>query len=306
MTNLPIDHKIRMNKALLSLEGLSLGDSFGQNFFISEREALQFISSRSVPIIQPWYYTDDTIMAISVVETLNYFGYINQDYLAKTLAHQYLKEPNRGYGSNARKILREISQGLDWKQASESAFSGMGSMGNGAAMRAAPIGAYFFDDYKRIAREARAAAEVTHSHPDAQAGAIAVATAAAFCARKVKIFSDYQVNLVEKVIEMTPESETKSRIRRVLGLSNDSGIESAIALLGNGTNLCSYDTVPITIWIASNNLNSFSDAMWQAVSVLGDRDTICAIVGSIVALVVGIDGLPQSWLNYREKLEINL
>ena len=83
MANLPIDHNIRMEKALLSLEGLSLGDSFGQSFFISEAKALQLIDSRIMLTSKPWYYTDDTVMAMSVVETLNKFGRIDQDYLAK-------------------------------------------------------------------------------------------------------------------------------------------------------------------------------------------------------------------------------
>ena len=177
MKNLSVNHEIRIEKAILSLEGLSLGDSFGQNFFIEQDKAIQLINSRQLPT-KPWLYTDDTVMAISIVETLKKFGKIEQDYLAQLFARRYTEEPFRGYGSNAGKILREISQGIHWKQASENAFSGMGSMGNGGAMRAAPLGAYFFDDYKKVVREAKASCEVTHSHHDAQAGTIAVAIAA--------------------------------------------------------------------------------------------------------------------------------
>ena len=144
-----MNHTQRIKKALLSLEGLSIGDSFGQNFFIEQDKAIQSINSRILPT-KPWFYTDDTVMAISIVETLNKFGRIEQDYLAMMFARRYIDEPNRGYGSNAGKTLKEISEGVDWRQASKRAFSGMGSMGNGGAMRAAPIGAYFFDDYERV------------------------------------------------------------------------------------------------------------------------------------------------------------
>jgi len=157
-----------MEQTLLSLEGLSIGDSFGQNFFIEREKALKAISLRRLPP-QPWLYTDDTVMAITIVETLSKFKFIEQDYLAQMFAQKYLAEPNRAYGGTAARTLKEISAGVDWRQASANAFSGMGSMDNGGAMRAAPIGAYFFDDYQRVILEAKASCEVTHSHHDAQA-----------------------------------------------------------------------------------------------------------------------------------------
>lgn len=304
MLNLPVEPEIRREKAILSLEGLSLGDSFGQSFFIEQDKARQQISSRQLPV-KPWLYTDDTVMARSIVETLNKFGYINQDYLAQIFAQRYIKEPNRGYGSNAGKILREISQGIPWQQASSNAFHQMGSMGNGGAMRASPIGAYFFDDYQRVVKEAKASCEVTHSHPDAQAGTIAVAIAAAYCTRKgLKWDFTEPKSLLETVIEVTPGSNTRSRIKRAIALPFDSRLEFVISCLGNGVNLCAYDTVPIALWFVARNNSDFLEAIWQSVAALGDRDTICAIVGSLVSLVVGKEGLPKTWLEYREPLSL--
>jgi ADP-ribosylglycohydrolase len=39
-----------------------------------------------------------------------------------------------------------------------------------------------------------------------------------------------------------------------------------------------------------------------AINKGGDRDTTCAIVGGIVALKVGFEGIPQSWIENRESL----
>lgn len=300
--NLPADRNIRMEKALLSLEGLSIGDAFGQTFFMPEEKALKSIASRRIPD-PTWYYTDDTAMAISIVETLSKFERIDRDYLAKAFARSYLNDPNRGYGATASKILREISQDISWLEASSNAFSGMGSMGNGGSMRSGPIGAYFCDNYDRAVMEAKASSEVTHFHLEAQAGAIAVTVAAAYCARNEQ-FSN-AIDLFETVVKFTPESETRSKIIRAKNIARESKIESVVSQLGNGTNLCAYDTVPIALWFAAFNLNNFTEAIWQAVSVLGDRDTICAIVGSIVALAVGREGLPQIWLDRREELKFN-
>ena len=42
--------------------------------------------------------------------------------------------------------------------------------------------------------------------------------------------------------------------------------------------------------------------MWTTASALGDVDTTCAIVGGIVALAVGSEGIPAEWLARREPL----
>jgi ADP-ribosylglycohydrolase len=62
------------------------------------------------------------------------------------------------------------------------------------------------------------------------------------------------------------------------------------------------DTVPFCLWVASWFSHDFVEAMWQTVSALGDRDTTCAIVGGIVSLQVGEEGIPDSWREAREAL----
>ena len=245
-------------------------------------------------------------MAISIVETLNKFGRIEQDYLAQAFARKYMEEPNRGYGSSAAKALRKISEGADWRQVSANAFSGMGSMGNGGAMRAAPIGAYFFDNYEKIIDEAIASCEVTNAHAEAKAGTIAVAVAAAYSVRRNLgiIFSDNK-DLLETVIEFTPPSDTRSRIKRAASISYKSRLDYVVSLLGNGSHLCAYDTVPIALWFVAGN-DSFEDALWNAVAALGNRDTICAIVGSLIALTATEEQIPKIWIESREPLKLQL
>jgi hypothetical protein len=52
-------------------------------------------------------------------------------------------------------------------------------MGNGGAMRAAPVGAFFADDLAALVEHADRSAAVTHAHAEGRAGAVAVAAAAA-------------------------------------------------------------------------------------------------------------------------------
>ena len=300
MNSLPNNHQERINRSLQSLEGLSVGDAFGQCFFIPESQALSRIEERLLPE-QPWYFTDDTIMSLSVVECLNKFGYVNQEYLARRFAERYYQQPDRGYGGTAHKILRDIYSGRPWQEAAQDVFSGMGSMGNGAAMRVGPIGAYFQGDYKQIVTESIASAKVTHSHDEAHAGAVAVAIAAGYCSQQCSLD---KAEFLDIVLTYTPDSTTASRIRRCLNFSSKTPLTTIVSRLGNGEKLCAYDTVPISIWFASEYLNNYCEGIWNTVSALGDRDTTCAIVGSIIALSDKSE-IPEYWLAARENLPIH-
>jgi hypothetical protein len=115
-------------------------------------------------------------MACSVYWMLRETGGVDRDRLAEVFADRC--EPNRGYGVGAFTILRRIRTGTPWPVAAAEAFGGEGSCGNGAAMRVAPVGAYFPDAPATAAAQAEASAEVTHAHAEGIAGAIAVAVIA--------------------------------------------------------------------------------------------------------------------------------
>jgi len=57
------------------------------------------------------------------------------------------------------------------------------------------------------------------------------------------------------------------------------------------------------IWCAAYNLYNFEEALWKAVSVLGDRDTICAIVGGIVVMSAPEISIPFKWIDSVEDFE---
>src|SRR5262245_3232243 len=127
----------RRRRARQSLQCLALGDAFGGWFFGSHAERM--IVGRQTPP-GPWHYSDDTMMAISIVDVLSDYERIVQDELAARFARRFMQQPNRGYGGGATRLLRHIAAGGSWREAAAEMFNGQGSMGNGAAMRSAPIG----------------------------------------------------------------------------------------------------------------------------------------------------------------------
>jgi ADP-ribosylglycohydrolase len=292
-----------MGRVHLALDGLSVGDAFGQQFF-DPTNAKRLFGPRREPPPAPWFYTDDTEMALAVAEVLDDLGSIDQDYLARLFAIRYNNEPQRGYGATARQILAAIGRGESWRRAAPAAFDGQGSMGNGAAMRVAPVGAYFADDLARVVAEARASAEVTHAHSEGVAGAIAVAVAAAVAWReRARVGADdLRAEFFQTVLAHTPAGLTRRGIERAAVLSPGLSVATAASLLGTGLNITSQDTVPFALWCATRHLPNLVDALWTTVSGLGDRDTTCAIVGGVVALAAGRQAVPEDWLGVREPL----
>jgi ADP-ribosylglycohydrolase len=200
---LPPDHAERMRRARLAFDGLSVGDAFGGRFFTPPDGA------RAVPPA-PWPYSDDTEMAPAIVSVLERHGGIEPDELARVFARRYQADPHRGYGLTVRRILEGIAEGIPWRHAARLVYDGLGSMGNGGAMRVAPIGAYFADDDGVAVAQARASAATTHAHPEGQAGAIAVAVAAAWASRTGREEGAATGRgMLEAVARQTPAGDTR-------------------------------------------------------------------------------------------------
>lgn len=314
----------RLSRALDSLEGLSVGDAFGEGFFMSFELAARLLGSgefagppfdfqdefvlraliqtRRTDFLQsPWRWTDDTALALEIVAELRENEFVDGDSLATRFGFRYNKNPLRGYGGAMHSLLPNLIFG-DWKRESGSLFNGTGSFGNGAAMRVAPLGAYFADDFDELIQAAALSARITHAHSEGVAGAIAVAVAAGLAARSRELGERIEPRaFLTKILAQTPESETQFGIRHARGILEES-VEEAARFLGSGGEVSAQDTVPFCVWCAARNLENFEEAMWETVAGLGDRDTTCAIVGGIVGAFVGIEGIPAHWRASRETL----
>jgi ADP-ribosylglycohydrolase len=294
---------LRLELARKSLIGVSIGDAFGESFFGDTDSIQDCIASGTIPKTS-WEFTDDTVMSIAVFEELEKDGEIDQERLIKKICINHDKDPNRGYGATVRRVIREINEGGDWKQVAAAVFDGQGSMGNGASMRVCPIGAYHFDDLEKVKTLAEKSALVTHANAEGVAGAIAVAIATALATRLRKEHQKMEpLVFIDAVIREMNGSDTRSKIAKSMNLPYSYHIETIRNVLGNGVNMTSQDTVPFVIWCAAHNLQDFRAGLWKAVSILGDRDTICAMVGGILILSAPEPTVPEDWKNNVEKVE---
>lgn len=288
-----------LERARCALDGLSVGDAFGECFFVFPATVAEFVAARALPD-PPWTYTDDTQMALSLVTALAQDGVIDQDRLARHFAARF--DPERSYGPAMEGALARIGRGEPWQQVAQSLFDSQGSFGNGAAMRVAPLGAYYADDLDTAVAQAVCSAAVTHAHPEGIAGAVAVAVAAAWASRLRETASPPLGDFLDLVLPLVPPGKVHRGLQRARRLAAATPVQRAVAVLGNGSETAAHDTVPFALWCAARHLDDYETALWATVSGLGDRDTTCAIVGGIVASYTGSTGIPAEWLCRREPL----
>ena len=291
-----------LSRARLSLEGLSLGDSLGA-FFEMYHPAMMVnpVKARYLPDSE-WGFTDDTNMALSIYEILRLYGEISQDKLADSFVAHFENTDKFGYGPGVTRFVDAIHKGMKWRDANMYLFQG-GSFGNGGAMRIAPLGAYFADDIPKLITETTKATETTHAHPEGIAGAIAVAVATAIAwQNRDNLLS--RGDFIEHILPHIPQGDVRLNclLAQKLPDSEHIAIHEIVARIGNGSNVTAQDSVPYVLYCAGEKPNQFEDAFWLTASGGGDVDTTCAMVGGIVAMTVGMDGLPTEWIKRREPL----
>ncbi len=281
----------RLSRARCSLDGLSVGDAYGNHHGKNARKRLA----------ETWEFSDDTMMALSIVSNLRQYGKIDPDRLALSFAIR--REGKRGYGRGVSQLLKQVLQGKSWEKASTEQFGGIGSFGNGAAMRVAPLGAFYADNLLIAIEQAQYSAIVTHGHPEGIIGAITVAVAAglAFQFRELGNPPDRQ-EFLTALLPYLPESTIKRKLCAALDLPPDTSPADAAEKLGRGRPAIAQQTVPFAIWSAASSLADYEQAIRRTASVQGDVDTNCAIVGGIVVMYTGIEGIPKKWLSCREPL----
>jgi ADP-ribosylglycohydrolase len=263
-----------------SLLGTAVGDAYGERVFLQKRD---------LPAPEPWRWTDDTEMACSVFHVLDTHGHVDADALAASFVAHY--DVSRGYGAGVDAMMRRVEEGGNLRELAAESFNGTGSWGNGGAMRAAPLGAWHFGDPARAAAEAEVSALVTHTNPEGVAGTIATAVAAAV----------EPAVLFDEVMKHTPPGLVHDGIRMAATMPDASPTEAA-ETLGNGRRLSAPDTVPFALWVVARHPDDYRAALETVAPVAWDIDTLCAIVGGIIAARTGEKAIPQEWREATEPL----
>jgi poly(ADP-ribose) glycohydrolase ARH3 len=275
------------------LLGLALGDALGAPFEGLPADTIYRdygggLNAATQPPLDTLHYTDDTEMTLGVAQTLVAHGRIDPDDLMDRFSANF--NPARGYGPGTREILVTRATGGDWRRLVETQFPG-GSLGNGAAMRVAPVGLLFHADLDRLTAEAEASARVTHVHPIGVDSAVLMATAVALAVRMAGGF-DY-ADFIQQLLSRAKTEEFQWQLRTASRLSPDDSWNF-------GSSLPAHRSVTSAILCFAFAPTSFHHAVGRAISMGDDTDTLAAIAGALVGAHVGIAGLPSDQIGRVE------
>ncbi len=284
------------SKFLGGMVGSALGDAIGELAFRGLGEAgLRSAITQTDALI----YTDDTVMAIGLAESITQVGQLDEQHLGDTFRANFKREPWRGYAAGPPTVFSLVERhGTSYSGAARSLFGGQGSFGNGAAMRIAPVG-LFFHDSPDLYEQARASASVTHAHPIGVDGAAVLAWAVA---QAVKLapqgafpFEEFSQGLVD--CARTPEIWDKMVLVRTLIAEEVPPPDAARRL---GRSVAVHESMPFAIYAFLRHPKSFEACLFCAVLNGGDRDTLGAMGCAISGAYLGVEAIPQAW---GEKLE---
>jgi poly(ADP-ribose) glycohydrolase ARH3 len=274
------------------LLGQAIGDALGGKFEAQGADAIRsrFPSIEALidyPTEEIWY-TDDTQMAIGIAETLCDHGRIVEEHLCKAFVANYL--PSRGYGRGAREVLDAMEDGRDYRSVAETYFPG-GSYGNGAAMRAAPVGLFFHDDLSRVLDEARLSALPTHLHALGIEGAQLLALSVAIVTQRDE-FDRSQ--FFDCLIESCVSDAFRTKLETASGVNSPDDL----AVLDNG--IQALESVVTAIASFALFPESYEATIASVIFLGGDTDTLAAMAGAISGAFLGADRLPQRLVQLLE------
>lgn len=239
-------------------------------------------------------WTDDTQMALDTAESLVSLGRLDPDDLAARFASSY--RWSRGYGPGTAKLLKLVSRGASWAEASRSIYKD-GSFGNGGAMRSPIIGLYFADS-SDLLRSAFVSAAVTHAHPLGTEGAVLVALGVARLVR-----GDTAESLLGEAREVCRMPEFISRLSCAQSLLDKGGDVPAALIrkqLGNG--IAAVNSCVTALYLALRFREAeFLELQRFVASLGGDVDTIGSMAGALWGAANGAERLPQSALSKLEQ-----
>jgi ADP-ribosylglycohydrolase len=308
-----------------SLLGLAIGDALGHpTEFMSLRAIHDRFGERGITELTAagrhpaGTFTDDTQMTIAVARALIRRGGGDLEAAMTCLGDEFVawaRSPlnNRAPGGTCLRGCRSLRDGVEWRRAGVA-----DSKGCGAAMRAAPLGLFFYDDDARLVRWSAAQSSLTHRHPTGIASSVA---AAAAVAHAMKGSLDGTLEATRAAVERldaallvevgcTPELAEaigNREMLRALDSTRDAlpeETDDVCKLLGGAW--IGEEAVATALWCAYKGGTDFAESVRRGATSSGDSDSIACIAGSITGALVGLDGIPERYRTGVETPEVLL
>lgn len=243
-------------------------------------------------------YSDDSQLARELARSLVERRHFDPADYAARLAALFVEDRIVGRGRATEEAAYRLARGVPWPTAGTPA----PAAGNGSAMRAAPVGLFFWDDPDAMIAAAHDQGRITHQDPRCSAGAIAIAGATAIVLGEREVRPSSLCSTLSRWTRgFDPVlAEALQDLPHWIQLPPDRAVET-IASVGvapaysEGWEGISPFVTGSVLWSLYSILRSPSD-YWEvvctAIAVGGDVDTTAAMAGAISGAAVGLGGIP--------------
>lgn len=285
------------------LMGLAVGDAVGASVEFKERGTFKPVTDMNGggPFKLPkGYYTDDTIMALCLADSLLY----SDGFDPKDQMNRYVNWMDFGHRSptgTCFDIGSTTYNALDDYKFRGNPYAGNTSnysSGNGAIMRMAPI-PMFFKTMDEVMLYSKQMSSTTHGSP--------------FCLLSAELFSMTvklallgfsKDHILKEAINYIDNNDTLYNSKLTV-LNTDFYKKSIDEIKGSGFVL---ESLEASLWCFFNTDN-YKDAVLKATNLGDDTDTTAAITGQLAGAYYGIDDIPEKWVKqiyeYQEILDIS-
>lgn len=266
------------------LLGVATGDALGCTVEFMDARRIRKMYGTHREIIgggpfncQPGEGTDDTDLTWAVVS-----AYLDGYALGKAADNflEWYRSDPEDMGNATRAALGNLARDGD---PTASGLRSGDSCGNGSLMRALPAGLVRADPGRRR-RETAEISAVTHAHPK--------------CVDSCIAYNEIAAALLEgadpkQALDAGRALDLHPKVRQTLYICAERPVDS---LLTNGYVIHSLGCA---VW-AIQQPPDFEEILVALVNRGGDADTLGAIAGGLLGIIVGADGIPDRW---REPLQ---
>lgn len=251
-------------------------------------------------------WTDDTEMSIELARSLLENGGWNGFMTAQRYIDWINGEPT-GAGSATRNALKKLEgyhhiQNSDAWKSFGTKFDHPEEVGSGTAMRASPIGAFYWKELNMLRKVCREDAYITHQDKEGYAASLAVAATVAWfiqrnsdpavgcykqetTRRNLELFLDNQMFVVKDTLVY--QGIVKAFECQKQGYDSWMFTDEVAGRFGNA-----WQIVSTSLFCLLESWGDFATPVQKAISLGGDADTRGAIVGAMAGAKFGLDGIP--------------
>lgn len=243
--------------------------------------------------------TDDTQMALAIARSLAERGAADPQDIAERFGALWSEGRIVGQGLACRTAVLRILDGAGWDQAG----APEGRAGNGAAMRTAPVGLFFYQDIPQLDEAADRIARITHRDLRARAGAVAVSRAVAHLVQGGEAAPPALVEAVCPGVERLHPlfagliAELPARMQaqpdETVAWLTTAGFTDGGTDGWEGVTPYVIPTVLAAFHALLRHPEDFREALRFVIACGGDVDTTGAITGALAGGHLGLEAVPE-------------